>query len=228
MTETWILYQTTNLLSGKIYVGVHKLADTARSRQYLGSGQAIKVAIKKYGRDNFIRTTLAEFKSGRDAYAAEAELVDEEFTKRQDTYNISLGGRSVEPTVEMREKIGAAHRGKVLSEETKAKIIAANTGKKRSAEFREKISAIRKNSLGRAVSEETRAKLSAANKDKREGAKNHKSKPVKINEIYYESANLAAKAEKLCCQTILNRIKSGYKGYFYATKRENEIIGVGI
>lgn len=71
MADIWILYQITNTLNCKIYVGVHKLADNYRSRNYLGSGLAIKKAIKKYGRKNFTRSTLAEFSCGEDAYKAE-------------------------------------------------------------------------------------------------------------------------------------------------------------
>lgn len=58
MSDTWILYKTTNLINSKIYVGVHRLQNTSNSRRYLGSGDALKPAIKKYGRENFTRTTL--------------------------------------------------------------------------------------------------------------------------------------------------------------------------
>lgn len=50
-----IIYKTTNLLNGKIYVGFHK---TDKEDGYLGSGKAILKAIKKYGKENFKRETL--------------------------------------------------------------------------------------------------------------------------------------------------------------------------
>jgi group I intron endonuclease len=151
--ETWILYQTTNLVNGKIYVGVHKLADTTKSKNYLGSGLALRPAIEKYGRENFVRSTLAEFSCAKDAYLAEADVVTEEFINRPDTYNIKLGGLGCKGLIhneETRAKLSAASKGRTSSAETKAKISAAVTGNK--------------NRLGQSPSEETRLKLSASHK----------------------------------------------------------------
>lgn len=50
-----IIYKTTNLINGKIYVGQHK---TSANDGYLGSGKLITRSIKKYGKENFIRETL--------------------------------------------------------------------------------------------------------------------------------------------------------------------------
>ena len=49
-------------------------------------------AVKKYGVKAFVRTTLKIFDSRQDALDLERWLVDEEFVKRTDTYNIILGG----------------------------------------------------------------------------------------------------------------------------------------
>lgn len=152
MTDIWILYQTTNKLNGKTYVGVHKLANTSKSKNYRGSGKALKIAIKKYGKENFTRITLAEFNCGKDAYAAEQTVVNQEFIDREDTYNMKIGG------------IGC--KGLVLTKEHKEKIIAANTGKKRSAKHRDAISAAQKGNKhwsGKHQTEEAKARISAAN-----------------------------------------------------------------
>ena len=130
MTDIWILYQITNNLNGKIYVGVHKLANNYTSKNYLGSGLAIKKAIKKYGRENFTRNTLAEFSCGEDAYKAEEATVTKEFISREDTYNMKIGGigcRGLVHTPESRAKMSATHqeRNKNLTEEDKARIKAA-------------------------------------------------------------------------------------------------------
>ena len=42
---------------------------------------------------NFIRTTIKIFDCEEDAYKLEAEIVNEDFVKREDTYNLALGGR---------------------------------------------------------------------------------------------------------------------------------------
>ena len=172
MTEHWILYQTTNICNGKIYIGVHKLANTKRSKNYLGSGYALKPAIEKYGRENFTRTTLAEFSCGKDAYAAEAEVVTEEFVGRKDTYNLKIGGRGCRGLVhtpESRAKMSVAQKGKVHTAEAKAKMSASGKGKIISDKQKAQIGAAAKGNtynLGRVFSPETRAKNSASQKGK--------------------------------------------------------------
>lgn len=188
MTDTWVLYQTTNLLNGKIYVGVHRLQNTSTSRHYLGSGNNIKAAIKKYGKESFIRATLAEFSCAADAYLAEAEMVTEEFVECRDTYNLCVGGdggvgykKGITLTPEHKAKISAARKGKTHTEEAKARISAASKGrviseetraklsKKCSEEKKAKISAALKGhtyNLGRHHSEEAKAKMSNSHKGK--------------------------------------------------------------
>jgi group I intron endonuclease len=163
MTDTWILYKTTNLINGKIYVGVHKLADTSKSRNYIGSGLSLKSAIEKYGKKNFTRATLAEFNSIENAYIAEAELVTQEFVDRSDTYNISLGGRGGGiQTPEMRAKNSASKKGRKYSEEHRKKM--SDYQKSRSKEDRAKVGATQK---GKIISLETRAKIGAASRGRK-------------------------------------------------------------
>lgn len=101
-----IVYQTINLVNNKIYIGVHMQENPHIFDGYLGCGffinhkyyldnpqVPIHYAIKKYGIKNFKRITLAVFDSYEEALKLEAELVNEEFIKRSDTYNVSLGGR---------------------------------------------------------------------------------------------------------------------------------------
>ena len=166
MAETWILYRTENSVNGKSYVGVHKLINTWKSKSYLGSGKALKIAIEKYGRANFIRATLAEFSSAEEAYLAETNMVNEEFIKRPDTYNMKIGGmgcKGLTLTEAHKAIISAANKGKILTTETKNKIRNANTGKKLSEELKLKLS---KAHTGKLLTEETKAKISTANKGK--------------------------------------------------------------
>lgn len=50
------IYKTTNLVSGKIYIGQY----SGEKDTYLGSGKLIKLAIKKYGKENFIRDIIED------------------------------------------------------------------------------------------------------------------------------------------------------------------------
>lgn len=236
--ETWILYRTTNTINGRIYVGVHKLANTSKSRSYLGSGLALRPAIEKYGKQNFVRSTLAEFSCAKDAYAAEAEMVTEAFIERSDTYNIKLGGlgcRGLIPSEETRAKMRAASignkysLGNKLSEDTKAKISAFQTGRVRSAETRAKMSASGK---GKIISDKQKAQMSAASKGNKHWlGKNHSEETkaklrdyidekrkasmrencgiaIVINGKYYPSASFATSAVDASTATILSRARS--------------------
>lgn len=86
----YLVYKTTCLLNGKIYIGKHQTDNL--DDDYLGSGILIQRAIKKYGRENFKREVLFECSSKEEMDAKEAELVNEDFLKRKDVYNIKLGG----------------------------------------------------------------------------------------------------------------------------------------
>jgi hypothetical protein len=85
----YILYKTTNILNGKYYVGV----SNGNNPSYKGSGTALLEAIKVAGGENFRRETLETFTTAADAYAREAEIVNEEFVKNRNTYNIKVGGK---------------------------------------------------------------------------------------------------------------------------------------
>lgn len=102
----YIVYKTTNLINGKIYIGVHRTNPDIFDG-YIGCGVTHKdkkktvtkgfpKAVAKYGYKNFKRETLfiyPDTQQGRiDAYNKEAEIVNTEFVKRKDTYNLVIGG----------------------------------------------------------------------------------------------------------------------------------------
>lgn len=105
----WIVYQTTCKVNNKIYIGVHGTTDPDVFDGYIGNGINIyhsninenrnshfRSAVKKYGYSAFIRTTLKVFDNEKDAYAFEKEIVNEEFLRREDVYNLALDGHSTE------------------------------------------------------------------------------------------------------------------------------------
>ncbi len=87
----YLVYKTTNLVNGKIYIGKHETDNLDDG--YLGSGILIQRAIEKYGEQNFKREILFECSSQEEMNAKEAELVNEDFLNRNDVYNIKLGGQ---------------------------------------------------------------------------------------------------------------------------------------
>ena len=115
--KKFVVYQTTNKVNGKIYVGV--VQKQAYERGYIGCGVVSQGsadrrsesgiggfcgAVKKYGYDNFESRILQEFDNEEDAYALEASIVTEEFVQRADTYNLSLGGRLNKPLLKLWER----------------------------------------------------------------------------------------------------------------------------
>lgn len=88
--EKYYIYKTTNILNGKYYVGFHKTNNPNDS--YLGSGVRLIDAIKKYGVENFKKEILFEFDTQEEAEAKEREIVNLDFVKDRNTYNVSLGG----------------------------------------------------------------------------------------------------------------------------------------
>ena len=86
----YYIYQITNLVNNKIYVGVHKTKDL--NDGYMGSGKVIKSAINKHGINNFKKDILEFFENAELMYAREKEIVTDDFLLREDTYNLRRGG----------------------------------------------------------------------------------------------------------------------------------------
>ena len=90
MTTLYTIYETTNNINGKVYIGQHKTNNIDDG--YLGSGHLLQSAVKKYGRKSFSKKILHTFGSFEEMDAKEKELVTEDFVNRKDTYNIVAGG----------------------------------------------------------------------------------------------------------------------------------------
>lgn len=144
-----IVYQTTNLINGKIYVGKHSTENL--NDGYLGSGLALEAAIKKYGRNNFKQVPLMLCETEDQAYRCEEAIVTQEFVRREDTYNEVIGGAGWK-------------LGRLATEETKAKLSKMRAGKKRKPHSEETKRKIGERSKGRRHSDETKQKLSAMSK----------------------------------------------------------------
>jgi hypothetical protein len=86
----YIVYEIINLKNDMVYVGVHITKDLNDS--YLGSGLNLTKAIKTFGKENFKRKILYIFDNAEDMLSIEKEIVNDSFIKRNDTYNIALGG----------------------------------------------------------------------------------------------------------------------------------------
>ena len=86
----YTIYKITNIKNDKIYIGAHKTNDL--NDGYMGSGKNIKRAIKQYGLDNFKKEYIFIFDNEREMFNMESKLVNEDFIKNKNNYNIVLGG----------------------------------------------------------------------------------------------------------------------------------------
>jgi group I intron endonuclease len=160
----YYIYEVTNLVNGKTYIGQHITDDLEDG--YLGSGKALKAAIKKYGRENFRKEILLFARNEQALNILEMMAVTPEFCNRRDNYNLKEGGNSGRPNAKTREKmrqkkLGPRNHnyGKPKTAEWKAKVSAAHKGRVVSEETRRKLSIARR---GRKITEETRRKIGIA------------------------------------------------------------------
>lgn len=97
-----IVYLTINTKNRKIYIGIHEIKDD-KFDNYIGNGVFInkvinnpttpfQYAVKKYGVNAFERITLFRCNTREEALEIEAIIVNEDFLKRPDVYNVTLGG----------------------------------------------------------------------------------------------------------------------------------------
>lgn len=84
----YTVYKITNLINEKYYIGVHKTTNI--NDDYMGSGVAIKNAIKKHGKENFQKEILFITENKDEAYALEKSLTID-FNTNQN-YNMKIGG----------------------------------------------------------------------------------------------------------------------------------------
>ena len=108
-----IVYVITNVVNGKKYLGkcVHNKS------WYFGSGLAIRQAIEKYGKHNFIKEIIHEVPTIEEAAKIEFDL-SVKFNVVADPmwYNLKYGG------------LGGSLRGRLVSEETRNRISISKKG----------------------------------------------------------------------------------------------------
>ena len=86
----YVIYLTVNMVNHKVYIGVHK-TNPEIFDGYLGSGTALKQAIKKYGKHNFIVEVLCQCQTEEELNKREIEYI-EKFNAVciEDFYNVSF------------------------------------------------------------------------------------------------------------------------------------------
>lgn len=157
---------------------------------YMGSGKLVKLAIEKYGIENFTREYIEVFDNPEEMFAMEAAIVNKEFVSDTNTYNLKVGGSGgfdhidrtgISHSEETKEKIRDARKQQVITDETREKMKEnhwskkdkdahsihmrdINLGKSKSEEHKMKI----KNSM----TDEIRQRIGEATRKRQQGAGN--------------------------------------------------------
>jgi group I intron endonuclease len=198
-----IIYKTVNVLNGKFYVG----KDERNKPDYFGSGINLNRAIKKYGKENFIKETIEVCSTREELIEREIYWIKE--TKAQELgYNIADGGWG----------------GNTISEENKERILNGFKGGKHTPETIEKIKKTREekkkqNPDAYKISEKQREILSKTHKGKvhtEEWKRNHSEK---MKELYHSGD--ASQFEKFI-ENQKGENKRGEKNHMWGTKASEE------
>lgn len=195
------IYVTKNKINQKKYLGQH----TKWNKNYLGSGQAIKAAIKKYGEENFERIIIDIASCQEELDQLETMYINEFFdyciATSKKWYNIKdggqhggnpLAGKTEEELKEFRRKLSESMKGKFAGEKNpmfgKNRSAENNPmfGKHHSNETLRKISSVKKGKykgennpfFGKHHSDETRRKMGLAKKGRYDGENNPQAKRV--------------------------------------------------
>lgn len=89
--EYHYFYKITNKVNGKFYYGVHSTNNL--NDGYMGSGNGIRNAIRKYGVENFIKEYVRFFESRDDMFKYEQEVVTKDIVSDPNCYNSTTGGK---------------------------------------------------------------------------------------------------------------------------------------
>lgn len=173
-----IVYQFTNKVNGKSYIGqtVHSLEKRTREHLSPRSGCVVLYkAIQKYGLDNMERKVLVKVGSTDELNYYESALIKAFNTLSPNGYNLMTGGdrsRPVQSVIQkrnetckdpqIREKMGRHWREVPFTEEHCQKISDALKGRQFSSQHRKKLSKSAKGRVMPPVSDDTRQRLSEA------------------------------------------------------------------
>lgn len=235
------VYETKNLINGKIYIGQHK--SSKHDKKYFGSGTYFLKSFKKYGVENFENTILEWCFDAESLNRSEIKWISKKNSLYPNGYNITPGGsfgdtftyKSSSDKDKLRRNMSKNRIGYKHSDEWKTAMskrvsgkgnpmygkIGTNKGKKFSAEHIERI---RSSNLGKKRTEEQKRVLSLAHKNQKISKENLE-KLVESNKkkviVYFDGRELERfDSAKECLAVYHEKIGISSKK-FYANLRNN-------
>ncbi len=92
------IYKTTNILSGRYYIGMHSTDNLQDG--YLGSGNRLRLAVRKHGKENFKREILEFCETREELKKREREVVTLDEISKEECMNLVIGGEGGLSTAE--------------------------------------------------------------------------------------------------------------------------------
>lgn len=198
MQKHYTVYKVTNTVNHKFYIGQHQTFNVTDG--YLGSGTAIKSAIKKYGCGVFVKKVLHVFDNFDEMNAAEQALVTEELVNNPQCYNQAPGGQFANlskkqkyvRTPEHCKKLGDVHRGKKKDPDVvsrRAKTCKENRAKMTQEErnVRFGLTGERNGFYNKSHSDPTKQKVRETIGDSMEGSNNANAKSITVDGVTYQT-----------------------------------------
>jgi group I intron endonuclease len=132
ITHVHYVYRITNLINNKFYIGKHSHCLSNKYDDYMGGGNLIVKAIKKYGKESFKKEIISYYKTSSCALIGEGTILTKDIANQDNCYNLKAGGE------------GGSAAGRKLKEETIIKRTKSQKGLKRSEETRKRLSLAKK------------------------------------------------------------------------------------
>ena len=167
-----VVFKTSNLFNGKLYIGQSTRIKEVINQKYKGSGKLFINSLKKYKQKSF-KTTILDYCIDQEELDEREKFWIKEFksTDKELGYNLKKGGNGGgRHSDETKKKLSIMCMGRKVSPKTLEKIRLANKGKKRSKEF---IENNRIKQTGKIRSLETKKRISESKKGKKCGVENH-------------------------------------------------------
>ena len=127
------VYETTNLINGKKYIGKRTCNCPIEEDKYMGSGKYIKRAFNKYGKENFKKEILQICENEDMAFEWEKVYIEQVKAYSSDKYyNIASGGeggfanfagKSQEELELWKTRMSESRKGRVITKEWMDKIL---------------------------------------------------------------------------------------------------------
>lgn len=147
----YIVYKTTNLITGQYYIGKHKqLVETFDG--YFGSSPLLNKDINDHGVEYFVRETLYEFSNEEECYAQEILSIGNKWKTDKLCYNKQSGGKGFSSgcnhysagvgfSSQHKKNLSKSRKKRLpATEETRNKMSISRLGSKRDANTRKKMS----------------------------------------------------------------------------------------